>query len=270
MLNRYQKMFVQTKSNNRIAYIPFVVVGDPSFEQSLKIIDVLIENGADALELGFAFSDPVADGPEIQQANIRVLQNSISVENSFELVRQVRQNYPDLPIGLLVYANLVYAQGIDVFYNKANQVGIDSVLIGDCPERERQTFQPIAQSNGVQSVYIAPPDANNQTLKNIAENSEGYTYLLSRKGVTGTGNTANQSNEKVINLLREYNSSPIVQGFGISTPQHVETAKLAGVNGVITGSAIVKMINKYSSGQYGFEELLEHLAKYVSQISDAL
>lgn len=266
MTHRYQTLFARTLADKRLGYIPFVVVGDPNTEQSLRIIETLIDNGADALELGFAFSDPVADGAEIQQANIRALNANITVADSFALINTVRERYPELPIGLLIYANLVYAQGIDAFYQQASVVGIDSVLIGDCPVRERETFQPHAQKHGVQTVFIAPPDADTETLTSIAEHSEGYVYLLSRKGITGTNVEATDSNADVIDKLREHHCAPIAQGFGISTPEHVRIAKSAGVDAVITGSAVVKIINRHHAGEYDFETMLNKLATYVREI----
>lgn len=134
---RYNKLFNSLKERNQLAYIPFLLLGDPTEELSLKLIDTLVKNGADALELGFAFSDPVADGPVIQAASLRPLANGFNVDAGFKLISQVRAKYPDLPIGILTYANLVFAPGIEQFYDKAARSGVDSVLIADCPVEER-------------------------------------------------------------------------------------------------------------------------------------
>ncbi len=263
---RYEKLFAEKQLNQELAYIPFVILGDPSFELSLKLIDRLVESGADALELGFAFSDPVADGPVIQEASLRPLANGFSVNDGFELIAKIRQKYPDLPLGLLTYANLVFAQGIDNFYQRAQQSGLDSVLIADCPVQEGKLFAIDAANHGIDSVYIAPPDADKQTLQLIAEHSQGYTYVLSRKGITGTETQAKQANSKFIAELKSFNSPPLVQGFGISEPKQVYEAAQAGVDGIITGSAIVKLINRhYNEPQL----MLDKIAEYANLMANA-
>ena len=263
---RYQNMFEQVSANGHLAYIPFVIVGDPNEQLSLEIIDALVENGADGLELGLAFSDPVADGPVIQKATLRPLANNFSIESGLNLIGKVRQKYPDLPIGLLTYANLVFAQGIETFFNKCRQQGVDSILVADCPVKESSLFAEIAERTGIELVFIAPPDANDQTLKQIAQTSKGYTYVLSRKGITGTEVAASKAKTDFLQKLRQYHSPPLVQGFGISEPKHVFDAANAGVDGIITGSAIVNLINQhYNSPQI----MLEQIGDYVRSIAQA-
>jgi len=263
---RYQSMFDKSSANNHLAYIPFVIVGDPNEELSLHIIDQLVENGADGLELGLAFSDPVADGPVIQQAALRPLANNFSIEAGLNLIGKVRAKYPDLPIGLLTYANLVFAQGVETFFNKCHNVGIDSVLVADCPVKESQLFAQTAEDCGLQLVFIAPPDASDETLRQIADNSKGYTYVLSRKGITGTEVAATKAKTDFLGKLREFNSPPLVQGFGISEPKHVFDAANAGVDGIITGSAIVNLINQHYNNP---QIMLERIGDYVRSIAQA-
>lgn len=263
---RYQDMFERVSKCNHLAYIPFVIVGDPNPELSIQIIDKLVESGADGLELGLAFSDPVADGPVIQQATLRPLANQFSIEAGLALIGQVRDKYPDLPIGLLTYANLVFAQGIETFLNKCRDVGIDSVLVADCPVKESKLFAAQAEASGIQLVFIAPPDASDDTLQQIAENSKGYTYVLSRKGITGTEVAASKAKTDFLQKLRQYKSPPLVQGFGISEPQHVFDAANAGVDGIITGSAIVNLINQHYNNP---QIMLEQIGDYVRSIAEA-
>ncbi len=263
---RYQNLFTKKQADKELAYIPFVVIGDPTAELSLHIIDVLVDNGADALELGFAFSDPVADGPVIQQASLRPLANQFSVKQGFELIRQVRDKYPQLPMGLLTYANLVFAQGIDNFYHQAQVCGLDSVLIADCPVQEGKLFTESAIQYNIQSVFIAPPDADDETLQLIAENTQGYTYVLSRKGITGTEVAASQANSDFLQKLRAFGSAPLVQGFGISEPEHAYQAAAAGVDGIITGSAIVKLINQHYNKP---DLMLEQVGQYAKTMAQA-
>jgi tryptophan synthase alpha chain len=233
---------------------------------SLDIIDKLVENGADGLELGLAFSDPVADGPVIQQATLRPLANNFSIESGLNLIGKVRDKYPELPIGLLTYANLVFAQGIETFFNKCQKQGIDSILVADCPVKESALFEQQAQSAGLDLVFIAPPDANDETLKQIAQTSKGYTYVLSRKGITGTEVAASKAKTDFLQKLRQYDSPPLVQGFGISEPKHVFDAANAGVDGIITGSAIVNLINQHYNSP---KIMLEQIGDYVRSIAQA-
>ncbi|RDX37556.1 tryptophan synthase subunit alpha [Kangiella sp. HD9-110m-PIT-SAG07] len=263
---RYQKMFDKVSANNHLAYIPFVIVGDPDEALSLQLIDKLVENGADGLELGLAFSDPVADGPVIQEATLRPLANQFSIQAGLELIGKVRKKHPDLPIGLLTYANLVFAQGIETFFNKCRDVGIDSILVADCPVKESQLFSDKAEACGIQLVFIAPPDASDETLEQIAQNSKGYTYVLSRKGITGTEVAASKASTGFLKKLRQYQSPPLIQGFGISEPKHVFDAANAGVDGIITGSAIVNLINQHYNNP---QIMLEQVGDYVRSIAQA-
>lgn len=263
---RYKQLFEQLKADNQLAYIPFLLLGDPTEELSLKLIDRLVENGADALELGFAFSDPVADGPVIQTASLRPLANGFSVQNGFALIKTVRAKYPDLPIGILTYANLVFAPGIDQFYHDAQQAGVDSVLIADCPVEEGALFAGSARAHKIETVYLAPPDAGESSLQLIASNSQGYTYVLSRKGITGTENSAQETGTNLIDQLKRLGAPPLVQGFGISRPEHVLQAARAGVDGIITGSAIVNLINEHYNTP---DKMLDLVAEYAKTMSNA-
>lgn len=263
---RYQQLFDRLKDSNQLAYIPFVLLGDPTEDLSLQLIDTLIENGADALELGFAFSDPVADGPVIQAASLRPLANGFSVQKGFDLIAKIRAKHPNLPIGILTYANLVFAPGIKQFYHDAEKAGVDSVLIADCPVEERSLFAQSAQSQGIDTVYIAPPDASPSSLQLIATYSQGYTYVLSRKGITGADNSEQETGTSLIKSLKQLGAPPLVQGFGISKPEHVLKAAQAGVDGIITGSAIVNLINEHYNTP---DKMLDLVAEYAKTMSNA-
>jgi len=156
-MDRYQHLFTHLADKNQGAFVPFVTIGDPNPELSYQIMETLIESGADALELGIPFSDPLADGPTIQGANIRALNSKTTPTVCFELLKKIRTKYPDTPIGLLVYANLVFANGIDAFYKKCQQAGVDSVLIADVPTNESEEFRQSAIKHNVHPIFIAPP-----------------------------------------------------------------------------------------------------------------
>lgn len=243
-MERYENLFAQLKDRKEGAFVPFVTLGDPSVEQSLNIIDTLIEAGADALELGIPFSDPLADGPTIQEATLRAFAAGVTPTQCFEMLALIRQKHPTIPIGLLMYANLVFSKGIDEFYAQCEKVGVDSVLVADVPVEESAPFRQAALLHNVAPIFICPPNADDDLLRQIASYGRGYTYLLSRAGVTGAENRAALPLHHLVAKLKEYNAAPPLQGFGISSPEQVTGAIEAGAAGAISGSAIVKLIEK--------------------------
>ncbi|WOJ32921.1 tryptophan synthase subunit alpha [Citrobacter koseri] len=243
-MERYENLFAQLKDRKEGAFVPFVTLGDPSVEQSLNIIDTLIEAGADALELGIPFSDPLADGPTIQEATLRAFAAGVTPTQCFEMLALIRQKHPTIPIGLLMYANLVFSKGIAEFYAQCEKVGVDSVLVADVPVEESAPFRQAALRYNVAPIFICPPNADDDLLRQIASYGRGYTYLLSRAGVTGAENRAALPLHHLVEKLKEYNAAPPLQGFGISSPEQVTGAIEAGAAGAISGSAIVKLIEK--------------------------
>ncbi|MUK60780.1 tryptophan synthase subunit alpha [Aliivibrio fischeri] len=265
-MDRYQALFAQLEKKNQGAFVPFVTIGDPNPELSYNIMETLIEAGADALELGIPFSDPLADGPTIQGANIRALDSKTTPAICFELITKIRSKYPDAPIGLLVYANLVFANGIDNFYTKCQQAGVDSVLIADVPTNESQEFRESAIEHGIHPIFIAPPSASPETLETVAKLGGGYTYLLSRAGVTGAETKAGMPVAQLLERLNQYDAPPAILGFGISEPAQVEEAVKAGAAGAISGSATVKLIEQHQANP---EALLKALADFTSSMKAA-
>jgi tryptophan synthase alpha chain len=242
---RYEAMFAELKTKNQGAFVPFVMIGDPNAETSLEIIRTLVNSGADALELGIPYSDPIADGPTIQQASIRALGSGIHPSDCFDILKQIRTEFPAIPIGLLLYSNLVLAKGIDTFYKSAFAAGVDSILIADVPLREADRFIAIANDNAIQQILIAPPNASDETLAKIGDKSSGYTYLLGRAGVTGTESAVELPAAELVAKLEKYKVAPPLIGFGISTPEQVKSAIEAGAAGAISGSATVNIIAKH-------------------------
>lgn len=245
-MSRFDTTFAQLKTKNESAFVPFVTLCDPDLDRSFEIICTLVENGADALELGFPFSDPLLDGSVIQAANQRALNAGCSSDASFELLAKVRSKYPNIPIGLLLCANLVYAQTIEGFYQRCAEVGVDAVLIADVPLLASGEFTPFAGKYGIQQVFICPPNADENTIQRVATQSKGYVYLVSRAGVTSAENQEMSKNLKeLIGALKQHNAPPILQGFGISTPQQVADCLPLGIDGAISGSATVKIIEQH-------------------------
>jgi len=242
MTRRYEKMFIDLKKKNEGAFIPFMVLGDPNPAESEAILEVLIEAGADALELGIPFSDPVADGPVIQAADNRALESGASTDVCLAIIARVREKYRDIPIGLLVYANLVLRGGIDNFYTRSAESGVDSVLVADIPAAASKPFSDAAIKAGIDPVYIVPPNADDEKLPEIAALSKGYTYFLGRLGVTGTDREMETPASSRVEILKNAGAPPVVVGFGISRPEHVRAALDAGADGAIAGSAMVNII----------------------------
>ena len=254
------------KDRKEGAFVPFVTLGDPSVEQSLKIIDTLIEAGADALELGIPFSDPLADGPTIQEATLRAFATGVTPSQCFEMLALIRQKHPTIPIGLLMYANLVFSKGIDEFYAQCEKVGVDSVLVADVPVEESAPFRAAALRHNIAPIFICPPNADEELLRQIASHGRGYTYLLSRAGVTGAENRAALPLHHLVEKLKAYDAPPSLQGFGISAPEQVTGAIDAGAAGAISGSAIVKIIEKNVAAP---EQMLAELKAFVSAMKAA-
>ena len=248
---RYVDCFANLAAKNEGAFIPFVAIGDPNAEQSLKIIKTLIDAGADALELGIPFSDPSADGITIQEAAKRALASGVNTDVCIDILKQVREYAPQIPMGLLLYGNLVFARGIEKFYQDMGEAGVDSVLIADLPLRESLPFRKAALAANVAPIFIAPPNASEDSLKEVASFSHGYTYILSRAGVTGVDMPVTDENEddnksssakQLVASLKQYRAAPGVIGFGISQPSQVKDALNTGAAGAISGSAVVKII----------------------------
>jgi tryptophan synthase alpha chain len=240
-MTRYGAMFDRLRTRGEGALGAFVMLGDPDLTISASILDSLVEGGADMIEVGLPFSDPVADGPVIQAAAVRALAAGTGVADCFRLLGQFRARHPDVPVGILTYANLVMARGREAFYGAAAEAGVDSVLVADVPLIEADPFLAAARSAGVAPVLIAAPNTPRQRLVRIAAEGEGYTYCVARAGVTGADAQVSFAGE-VIAALVAANAPPPVLGFGISRPQHVRSALEAGAEGVISGSAIVERI----------------------------
>ena len=265
-MERYDTLFATLKARKEGAFVPFVTLGDPNPGQSLKIIDTLIEAGADALELGIPFSDPLADGPTIQNATLRAFAAGVTPTQCFEMLATIRQKHPTIPIGLLMYANLVFNRGIDEFYAECARVGVDSVLVADVPVEESAPFRQAAMRHNVAPIFICPPNADEEPLRQIPAHGRGYTYLLSRAGVTGTETRAALPLHHLVEKLAEYNAAPPLQGFGISAPDQVTATIDAGAAGAISGSAIVKIIERNVENP---QAMLDELASFVKSMKAA-
>jgi len=240
-MSRYDEMFLRLKQRGEGAFGGFLMLGDPDLPTSAVLLDALVEGGADMVEVGIPFSDPVADGPVIQAAADRALRAGVRVDDCFELLRGFRQRHPAVPVGILTYANLAVARGLDRFMTDAAAAGADSILVADVPSLEAERFSAAARAAGLEFVMIAAPNTPEPVARRIAALSGGYTYCVARAGVTGTGETLALDHAPLFAMLAEAGAPPPILGFGISTPAHVAQALASGARGVIAGSALVKL-----------------------------
>ena len=243
-MSRYANMFERLRASGEGAFGGFLMLGDPDLATSASLLGVLAESGADMIEVGIPFSDPVADGPIIQAASKRALDAGVRVGDCFDLIAGFREKYADVPIGILTYANIVVARA--GFMRDAAEAGADSLLIADVPALEAGPFTRDMDEAGIEPVLIAAPNTPDAALARIATLSKAYTYCVSRTGITGThaGGTFDRS---LIERLAAAGAPPPIFGFGISRPEHVRAALESGAAGVVCGSAIVDLASRGES-----------------------
>jgi tryptophan synthase alpha chain len=239
-MSRYAAMF--ERLNGESAFGAFVMLGDPDLPTSARILNELVESGADMIEVGIPFSDPVADGPVIQAAAQRALAAGVRVGDCFDLIAALRARHSDVPIGILTYANLVLARATG-FIGEAAEAGADSLLIADVPALEAEPFTREMEQAGIEPVLIAAANTLDATLQRITSLSKAYVYCVSRAGITGT-HAGGQFDAGLIRRLKAGSAPPPIFGFGISKPEHVRAALQAGAKGVICGSAIVDLLSR--------------------------
>lgn len=262
-MGHYQSLF---NTLNRAALIPFFVIGDPNFDVSLKLVKTAIDAGADVLELGIPFSDPVADGPTIQKADIRAMDAGMTPAKAIEFVKQVT-NYKPLPIGLLVYYNLIYQYGVEKFFNDFKAAGGTSVLVADLSIDDADEIAPAATAAGLETVFMVTPNTAEERIEKIAAATTGFIYTVSLTGVTGARTGLSDQVKPLITRLKEHTDKPICVGFGISTPEHAAAVAGAGADGVIIGSRIVKMIEDNLDNP---ETMKTQIGDFIRSVQDAL
>ena len=238
-MSRYAAMF--ERLNREGAFGAFLMLGDPDLETSARLLVEVIDAGADMIEVGIPFSDPVADGPVIQAAARRALAAGVRVGDCMDLVASLRARNSDVPIGILTYANIVAARA--GFMRDAVEAGADSLLIADVPALEAEPFVREMEQAGFEPVLIAAANTPDATLQRIASLSKAYTYCVSRAGITGT-HAGGQFDAGLIDRVKKAGAPPPAFGFGISKPEHVRAALAAGAKGVICGSAIVDLVSR--------------------------
>jgi tryptophan synthase alpha chain len=242
---RLETTLAGLRERNEAAFVPFLVIGDPDLAATLAFTDALVDGGADILEYGFPFSDPPADGPVIQAADLRALAAGTTPPGCFELLQAVRAKHPH-PIALLLYFNLLmqFEGGVDGFYARAADVGVDAILVADVPLDEATELIDAGRKHDIAVVFIGGTFSSDERLRAIATVGTGYLYAVARIGTTGERAGVDPQLAATIARLRAGTNLPILVGFGISTPEQAAIVAAAGADGVIVGSAIVRRIEE--------------------------
>lgn len=255
-MSKISKAFADGK-----AFIPFITCGDPELETTKEIVRAMAANGADLIELGIPFSDPTAEGPVIQGANLRALSGGVTTDKIFEMVRELRKDVT-LPMVFMTYANVIFSYGADKFIGTCAEIGIDGLILPDLPFEEKGEFDPICRKYEVDLIsLIAPTSADRIAM--IARKAQGFIYIVSSLGVTGVRSEIKTDISSLVKVVRENSAVPCAVGFGISTPE--QAAGMAAVSdGVIVGSAIIRLVEKYG------KEAAGPVGEYVKKMKDAL
>lgn len=246
---------------NGKAFIAFITCGDPDLETTAACVRAAVANGASLIELGIPFSDPTAEGPVIQGANLRALTGGVTTDKIFDLVRELRADV-NVPMVFMTYANVVFSYGAEKFLSTCQQIGMDGIILPDLPYEEKEEFLPLCHTYGVDLIsLIAPTSANRIAM--IAKEAEGFIYVVSSLGVTGTRSEIKTDLASIVKVIRENTDVPCAIGFGISNPEQAK--KMAGISdGAIVGSAIIKIIEKYG------REAAPHVGDYVREMTAGL
>lgn len=255
-MNKLERVFANGK-----AFIPFITAGDPSIEITEQLVLELADAGADLIELGIPFSDPVAEGKVIQDADNRALSGGITIDKIFSMTRRIRKSC-NVPIAFMTYMNPIFTYGIDRFIKKCQEVGIEGIIVPDVPYEEKDELMPFCSKYGVNLISMIAPTSNNR-IRMIAKEAQGFIYCVSSLGVTGVRQEISSDVREMIKLVKEAKDIPCAIGFGISTPE--QAAKMIEFSdGVIVGSAIVKIVE-----QYGID-CVPHVVEYVRMMKNAM
>lgn len=246
---------------NGKAFVAFITCGDPDLETTAAAVREAVANGADLIELGIPFSDPTAEGPVIQGANIRALNGGVTTDKIFDMVRELRKDVT-VPMVFMTYANVVFSYGTERFCSICKEIGMDGMILPDIPFEEKEEFRPICKKYDLDFISLIAPTSENR-IAMIAKEAEGFLYIVSSLGVTGTRSEITTDLVSMVKLVRANTETPCAIGFGISTPEQAK--KMADIaDGAIVGSAIVKII-----GQYG-KDAPKYVGEYVKSMKDAI
>lgn len=258
------RRFQQLKQNSECAFIPFITAGDPDLATTAKALEVLANNGADLIELGVPYSDPLADGPTIQAAATRALQKGVQLEDVLAIVKDAVAKI-DVPIILFTYYNPIYYRGVESFLKQIKEAGVSGLVVPDLPLEEAEPLLKSAAEIGIEVILLVAPTSSPERIKAIAEKSQGFIYLVSVTGVTGVRSQMAAEVQDLLANLRHATDKPIGVGFGISDPQQAKQIKDWGADAVIVGSAIVKRLESETP-----ESELKAIAQFCHALKQAI
>ncbi len=255
-LSKVDEKFNELKSNKKLALMPFIMAGDPNIEKTSEILLKLQANGADLVELGIPYSDPLADGPTIQLSASRALKSGTTPRKVITLLESLKGKL-NIPIVLFTYLNPLLCFGFEQFCEMASNAGVSGIIIPDLPLEEAYKFSKVVSKHSMDLILLVAPTTPLERMKKISNHTKGFTYLVSVTGVTGERNKMESRVENLIAKLKEINNNPIAVGFGISTPEHVNKVRHWGADGVIIGSAFVKRISSSSE-----KDVVNHVGNF--------
>ncbi|AXO59931.1 tryptophan synthase subunit alpha [Pseudomonas sp. phDV1] len=254
-MSRLQNRFAELKAENRAALVTFITAGDPDYATSLSILKGLPDAGADVIELGMPFTDPMADGPAIQLANIRALAGKQGMRQTLQMVREFREGNQSTPLVLMGYYNPIFVYGVERFISDAKEAGVDGLIVVDLPPEHNDELCEPAQSAGIDFIRLTTPTTDDDRLPTVLAGSSGFVYYVSVAGVTGAGAATMDHVEEAVARLRRHTALPLCIGFGIRTPEHAaEVAKRA--EGAVVGSALIDKIAEAQSPQQAIDGVL--------------
>ncbi len=268
-MNRIDEVFLKLFANQQKALIPYVSCGDPSLEFTEALILQLAQNGADLIELGVPYSDPIADGPVIQRASGRALAGGVSLEDILSMAKRLRSK-TQVPLIIMTYYNPIYVMGVETFIKNAALMGIDGLIIPDLPIEEATELKALAEENGVKLILLVAPTSTSERIKRIAELSGGFIYCVSIAGVTGAREATSVGLEGFLKRIRKNTTLPLCVGFGISNAQTAQDAAKYS-DGIIVGSALIEIIEKvFSQNINDIKKASEEAGKFIRSLKEAI
>lgn len=261
-MSNIARAFTAADGGRKKAFIPFITCGDPSLDLTEETVIAMVKAGADLIELGIPFSDPTAEGPVIQEANMRALSGNITTDDVFELVGRLRSRGIEVPLVFMTYANVIFSYGTDTFAKKAAQAGIDGIILPDVPFEEKVEFDEPFAKEGIDLISMIAPTSH-ERIRAIAKEAKGFIYCVSSLGVTGVRSEITTDIGAMVDLVRSITDVPCAVGFGISTPE--QAASMASKSdGAIVGSAIVRLVAEHGT------DAVPYVADYVKSMADAV